>query len=86
MKVIFLQRSKHIVQPEIKYFPAIYVDGQVVCFADLRITFPRRTVHIIFNNAGRKEKKEMIDDWENEIQVNVVGNIFDNPEIREAQK
>ena len=56
MKVIFLQRSKHIVRPEIKYFPAIYVDGQVVCFADLRITFPRRTVHIIFNNAGRKEK------------------------------
>lgn len=24
----------------------------------------------------------MIDDWENEIQVNVIGNIFDNSEIR----
>ena len=36
--------------------------------------------------SWKKGKKEMIDDCENEIQVNVVGNIFDNPEIREAQK
>ena len=57
MKVIFLQRSKHIVRPEIKYFPAIYVDGQIVCFADLRITFPWRTVHVIFNNAGRRKER-----------------------------
>ena len=58
MKFVFLQRSKHIVRPEIKYFPAIYMGGQIVCFADLRITFPWRTVHVIFNNAGRKEKKK----------------------------
>lgn len=57
MKFIFLQRSKHIVRPEIKYFPAIYRDGQIVYFADLRITFPWRTVHVIFNKAGRRKER-----------------------------
>lgn len=57
MKFIFLQRAKRLVRPEIKYFPAIYLNGQIVCFADLRITFPWRTVHVIFNNAGRRTKK-----------------------------
>lgn len=36
--------------------------------------------------SGYTHFTDMIDNWENEIQVNVVGNIFDNPEIREAQK
>lgn len=57
MKFIFLQRAKRLVRSEIKYFPAIYLDGQIVCFADLRITFPLRTVHVIFNNAGRRKER-----------------------------
>ena len=32
--------------------------------------------------AGYTHFTDMIDDWENEIQVDVIGNIFDNPEMR----
>lgn len=36
--------------------------------------------------SGYTHFTDMIDDWECEIQVMVIGNIFDNPEIKEAQK
>lgn len=32
--------------------------------------------------SGYTHFTDMIDDWENEIQVDVIGNIFDNPEMR----
>lgn len=57
MKIIFLQRSKRLIKPEIKYFPATYRDGQIEFFADLRITFPWRTVHIIFNRQKKHLQK-----------------------------
>lgn len=58
MKIMFLSRSKHWIFPEIKYFPATYRDGQIEFFADLRITFPWRTVHIIFNRQKKHLQKE----------------------------
>lgn len=48
-------KHRNLVKPEIKWFPALYRDGKLDMFADLRITLPWRTIHIIFNKK-RKTK------------------------------
>lgn len=54
MKIMSI-KHKNWVKPEIKWFPARYSDGELVMFADLRITLPLRTIHIIFNKKGSRE-------------------------------
>ena len=55
MKIMSI-KHKNWVKPEIKWFPARYSDGELVMFADLRITFPLRTIHIIFNKKRRTKE------------------------------
>ena len=52
MKIMSI-KHRNWVKPQIKWFPALYRDGELVVFADLRITLPSRTIHIIFNKKGR---------------------------------
>lgn len=52
MKIMSI-KHRNWVKPQIKWFPALYRDGELVMFADLRITLPLRTIHIIFNKKGR---------------------------------
>lgn len=52
MKIVSI-KHRNWVKPQIKWFPALYRNEKLVMFADLRITFPLRTIHIIFN---KKEK------------------------------
>ena len=42
-------KHRNWVKPQIKWFPALYYNGELVMFADLRIILPLRTIHIIFN-------------------------------------
>lgn len=54
MKIMSFKHMNRV-KPEIKWFPALYRDGEPVMFADLRITLPWRTIHIIFNKRGSRK-------------------------------
>lgn len=52
MKIITIKNIKWL-KPQIKWFPAVYRDGKLIFFPDLRITIPFKTIHVIF----KKKKK-----------------------------